>query len=163
MRHGGTMKAELLLPPLEVPPYCWLIEINSRKVGVHRDYGWCTQLNDRIILFDSEDNCMLLVPILEINAKTFTDFIKNIETIVPDYSDIVRKFPKMFLLKYIFHTSCSGYWPERALAWLIDDNNLQPLFQEELKKFIAQKTMPQAARQQAKKILNSICSHTITS
>jgi hypothetical protein len=115
------------------------------------------QLNERVIFFDSEDKCMLLMPILEIEAKKFFDFLKTVEIHASSYSDAVRRFPKELLLKHVFHTSCSGYWPEKALAWLFDDNTLQPLFEDELKKIIDNKVMPQGIRQKAKKLMNSLC------
>ena len=102
---------------------------------------------------------MLLMPVLEIESKKFSDFLKEVEISAPDYSDVIRRFPKYLLLKHVFHTSVSGYWPERALAWLKDDADIQPLFENELEKFVNQKTMPQNARQTAKKIVNSLRNH----
>ncbi len=145
-----------LTPPLDVSDYCWLLEIGTSKVGVHRSDGWCMQLDERLVFFDFEDKFMLLAPILEIDVKEFSDFMKTAEILYPDYSVVIRRFPKELLLKYIFHTSCSGYWPEKALAWLIADKDIRYLFKDELEKLIDNKVMPQGARQKARKILNSI-------
>ena len=150
------MEITFLMPPLEASPYCWLIEVGTRKLGVHRHDGWCMQLDNRLVIFDSEDKCMPLSPILEVEAQKFADFLKTAEISAPNYSKVIRQFPKELLLKHIFHTSFSGYWPERALAWLIDDDNLQSLFENELEKFIYNKVMPQGARQRAKKIVHSL-------
>jgi hypothetical protein len=147
------MKTIFFMPPLESSPYCWLMSIGSSKLGVHRLNGWCMQLDDRIIFFDSEDRCVPLVPILEIDPKEFTVFLKEVSNRALNYSEVIHRFPKESLLKHIFHTSFSGYWPEKALVWLKDDVELQPLFEAELKKFINNKVMSQRVRQFARKIL----------
>ena len=152
------MKITFLALPIEAPPYFWLIEMGSRKLGVHKQKGWCMQLTDgRLILLDSEDRCMPLGPILEIEERKLFDFLEGAAASNPNYSESIRRFPKEFLLKHIFHTSVTGYWPERALVWLAADKTLQPLFKDELEKFIQNKVMPQGARQKAKKIVRSIC------
>ncbi|MDR1163761.1 MAG: hypothetical protein LBM17_08030 [Candidatus Accumulibacter sp.] len=150
------MNPSFLAPPQEAAPYCWLIEIGSTKLGVHRRDGWCAQLDERLIFFDSEEKCMLLMPILEIEAEKFLDFLKRAELHAPAYSNAIRRFPKALLLKHVFHTAVSGYWIEKALAWLVDDGALQSRFSDELEKIIDKKIMPQAVRQKARKIVKSL-------
>ncbi|MDR1275968.1 MAG: hypothetical protein LBL72_06280 [Candidatus Accumulibacter sp.] len=150
------MNPGFLAPPQEAAPYCWLIEIGSTKLGVHRRDGWCALLDERLIFFDSEEKCMLLMPILEIETEKFLDFLKGAELHAPAYSNAIRRFPKALLLKHVFHTAFSGYWIEKALAWLVDDNTLQALFEQELQKIIDRKIMPQAVRQKARKIVKSL-------
>lgn len=150
------MEITFLMPPLEASPYFWLIKIGTTRVGVHKFEGWCMQLDGRTVILDSEDKCMPLAPILEIEAKKLFGFLKAAEAYAPDYAEVLHRFPKELLLKHVFHTSFSGYWPDRALAWLIDDSNLQPLFVDELRKFIDNKVMPQGARQRAAKIVKAI-------
>ena len=140
---------------IESSPFCWLIEIGSHKLGVHQNNGWCMQLDGRIILFDSEDKCVPLGPILEIELGELLNYLKRAADANPMYSDSIRKFPIELLLKHIFHTSFSGYWPEKALGWLDVEKNLQLAFKEELEKFASNKTMPQAARQKAQKMLHN--------
>ena len=112
--------------------------------------------DERFVFFDSEEQCVPLGPILEMEEVKFSDFLESAAASNSDYSESIRRFPKELLLKHVFHTSFSGYWPEKALAWLISDENIQPLFKDELEKFIENKTMPQGARQRAKKIVKSI-------
>lgn len=151
------MKITLLIPQIEASPYCWLVELGPRKLGVHKQNGWCMQLADeRVVFFNSEELCVHLCPILEMEERKFFDFLESAVASNLGYSESIRRFPKESLLKHVFHTSFSGYWPERALAWLNADEHIQPLFKDELKKFIENKVMPQGARQRAKKIMNSI-------
>lgn len=153
------MKITFLIPQIEVSPYCWLIEMESRKLGVHNQNGWCMQLTDgQVIFFDSEDQCVPLGPILETDAENFFAFLENVAASNSGYAESIRRFPKALLLKHIFHTSFSGYWPERALGWLAVDKAIQPLFKDELEKFIQNKVMPQGARQKAKRIIQNLSS-----
>jgi len=150
------MEITFLIPTQQASPYCWLMKIGSMKLGVHKDNGWCMQFDSQLVFFDSEDKCMPLMPLLEIESKKIFDFLKIVEISASNYSEVVRRFPKELLIKYVFHTSCSGYWPEKALAWLVEDDALQPLFKDELIEFINNKVMPQGARQKAKKLIRTL-------
>jgi hypothetical protein len=151
------MKIIFLTPRIDTTPYFWLIDMGTRKLGLHKSNGWCMELPDgRLIFFDSEEKCVPLGPILETDEQTFNEFLEKIVASNPDYSESIKKFPKELLLKHIFHTSVTGYWPERALAWLASDRDLCPLFRDELEIFIKNKKMPQGARQKAKKLIKSI-------
>lgn len=150
------MKISFLEPSNELPPYCWLVKIGERKLGVHQSDGWCMELDDKLVFFSSEDTCVPLSPILEIEGRKFTDFLKSAVVLNPRYSECIKQFPKKILLKHVFHTSFSGYWPEKALAWLAEDEDLHQSFRYELEKFIQNKVMPQSARQKAKKIFQNL-------
>ncbi len=150
------MDVSFFMPPVDVAPYCWLIEMGSRKLGVHQRDGWCMQLDAQLVFFNSEEKCVPLAPILEVEEKKFFGFLESAAISNPTYSESIRKFPKELLLKHVFHTSFSGYWPERALAWLAADKNLQPLFKDELERFVQNKVMPQGARQEARRIVQSL-------
>ncbi|MES2407097.1 MAG: hypothetical protein V4528_07230 [Pseudomonadota bacterium] len=113
------------------------------------------QLNGNLVFFNSEDKCVPLVPILELEEKKFLDFLESAALLSPIGSECMRTFPKELLLRHVFHTSFSGYWPERALAWLETDKSLHPLFKDELEKFMQNKVMPQGARQKAKRMVQS--------
>lgn len=153
---GELMEIRFLAPPMDVPPYCWLIEIGPRRLGVHEHNGWCMQVDERIVFIDSEDRCMPLAPILELDERMFFDFLRDTEKLVPAYVESIRRFPKSLLIKHVFHTSFSGYWPEKALAWLIADKGIQPQFRDELARFIENKVMPQGARQMARRIVRGL-------
>jgi len=151
------MKITLMTMFIEEYPYLWFMEIDSMKIGVNKNKGWCAQIKEgRLISFDSVESCMPLAPILEIEEKIFFRFLECIAFFKPDYSEAIYCFPKYLLIKYIFQTSFSGYWPERALEWLVSDENIQPLFQDELERLIGNKVMPQILRQRAKKMLRRI-------
>jgi hypothetical protein len=114
------------------------------------------KLDERLVLFNSEDSCVPLVPILDVDQKDFSAFLQSAAASVPGFAEIIRRFPKELLLKHVFHASFSGYWPERALAWLSADEGLQSRFREELEAFVGNKVMPQGARQKAKRIVQSL-------
>lgn len=147
------MRTAFLTPPIAAGQYCWLAELGSNKLGVHIKDGWCMQLGERLFLLDSEDKCVPLEPILEVEESVFFNFLDEARKAFPAYSASIDRFPKVMLLKHVFHTSFSGYWPEKALTWLDADPRIQSLFQEELQIFTEKKTMPQGARQKARKIL----------
>jgi hypothetical protein len=150
------MKTVFLAPPFVAVPYCWLFEIGLNKLGVHQRDGWCMKLGERIVLLDSEDKCVPLEPILDVDEKLFFNFLQEASLELPAYADSIALFPKVPLLKHVFHTSFSGYWPERAIAWLDADPSIQGLFQDELEKLILNKVMPQGLRQRAKRILQRL-------
>lgn len=153
------MKIAFLTPPIDASPYCWLVEIGPNKLGVHVNDGWCMQLGERLIVLDSEGKCVPLEPILELEENAFFNFLEDVKKAFPAYAAAINHFPKVILLKHVFHTSFSGYWPERALTWLDADPGIQSLLQEELRMFAEKKTMPQGARQKARRILNHVLRH----
>lgn len=150
------MKITFLAPAIEVAPYCWIFEIGSNRLGVHQSDGWCMKLSDRIVFLDSEDKCVPLEPILDVEEALFFNFLREVKMTYPAYAKSIDRFPKILLLKHVFHTSFSGYWPEKALSWLTADASVQKNFYYELKKFTENKVMPQGIRQNAKKILQSL-------
>ena len=150
------MQISLISPPENISPYCWLVKLGGNKLGIHKVFGWCMQLTERVIYFDSESMCMPLLPILEMKVNDFKEFIRGASELNPDYVESIRLFPKVALLKYVFHSSSSGYWPEKALAWLDGDNDLYPQFRIELDELVKNKVMYQGSRQKAKKILSEI-------
>lgn len=136
--------------------YLWVAEIGRAKLGVHHADGWCMLLEHGVVLLDSEDHCMPLLPILEIDGRLFFEFVQEVANSNEAYSKVLAAFPKELLLKHVFRTSISGYWPEKALAWLLDDKEIQSVFREELTQFAENRGMPQGARQRAKKILKAL-------
>jgi len=150
------MKINLLSAPVVVPPYGWLVYMDLRKLGVHERDGWCMQLDERIVFFDSEEKCVPLGPILEIGWAEFSEFLSRAQILLPSHADLISSFPKALLLKHIFHSSVSAYWPEKALGWLEADKGLQKMFKSELQNFAENTANPQQARQRAKRILRSI-------
>lgn len=150
------MKISFLAPPTVLSPYCWLIEMGSRKLGVHQKNGWCMQLEAQVVFFDSEDMCVPLMPILEIDAQQFSDLLANAAIMNHTYSECIIAFPKELLIKHVFRTSCSDYWPERALSWLSFYKTIQSLFKTELEEFVLNKVMSQGVRQKAKKMLKEL-------
>lgn len=150
------MKVNLEVTQKSGDPHLWIAEIGRTKVGVHQVDGWCMLLDDKIVPLDSEEHCMPLLPILEIDERQFFDFLQSVSNSNEAYSKVIAKFPKELLLKHVFHTSFSGYWPEKALVWLLDDKDIQPSFREELTQFSENSVMPQGARQRAKKILKAV-------
>ena len=153
------MKARLIEPMLEEGSYCWLIDLGGRLVGVHAQTGWCVRVEDRVIALDSESKFVPLGPVLDVPEADFAAFLKRAAVAAPAWSRLVQSFPKETLLKHVFHTSYSSYWPERALDWLAADQELWPLFRDELKAFSTNKVMPQSARQHAERMLRTAESH----
>jgi hypothetical protein len=143
-------------PPIEAFPYFWLVKIGSNKFGVHQDAGWYMKMGERLLLLDSEEKCVPLEPILEVDVNLFFKFLHDVGKESPAYAESIDRFPKVLLLKHVFHTSFSGYWPQKALTWLSADPGIQNLFQTELQIFSGNKVMPQGARQQAKRILQRL-------
>jgi hypothetical protein len=150
------MNTIFLVPPIEASPYLWLVKIGSNKLGVHQDAAWFMKMGDRLLLLDSEEKCVPLEPILEVDVNLFFKFLQDVRKEVPSYADVIDQFPKVMLLKHVFHTAYSGYWPQMALNWLNADPGIQNLFQDELEIFAKNKVMPQAARQQARRILHRL-------
>jgi len=150
------MKIKLDVTQSQDSPYFWIAEIGRAKLGIHQVDGWCMQLNDKISFFDSEDRCDPLLPVLELDRHLFFEHLHNIASSNEVLSQVIGEFPKELLLKHAFHSSFSAYWPEKALAWLDEDVALQPAFKSELIRFTDNTVMPQQARQNAKKILNSL-------
>ena len=114
------------------------------------------KMGEQMLLLDSEDKCIPLEPILEVDENLFFKFLQDARKEFPTYADSIDRFPKVMLLKYAFHTSYSGYWPQKALTWLNADPGIQNLFQKELEIFAKNKVMPQGARQQARAILQRL-------
>ncbi|WLE58853.1 hypothetical protein GIY62_17360 [Burkholderia plantarii] len=153
------MKARLIEPMLEDGQYCWLIELGERLVGVHAQTGWCMRVDDRVIALDEESKFVPLGPVLDVPGVEFFAFLQRAAVAAPNWAELLLAFPKETLLKHVFHTSYSSYWPERALSWLIADQALWPRFGDELKAFSTNKVMPQGARQHAQKMLRTTENH----
>ena len=150
------MKVNLKLTHASGNSHLWAAEIGRAKLGVHQEDGWCMLLDNKIVLIDSEERCMPLMPVLEVDKRQFFDFLQSVANSNEAFSGVIAKFPKKLLLKHVFHTSFSGYWPEKALIWLFDDKDLQLALRAELMRFAENKVMPQGARQKAKKILKTL-------
>jgi hypothetical protein len=150
------MNVRLLEPAIEEISNCWLIDLGGRFVGVQAHAGWYVRIEDRVMALDDESKFVPLGPLLDVAAEVFSAFLQRSALAKPAYSQQILGFPKELLLKHIFHTSYSSYWPERALAWLAADRSLWPHFQEELHLFSQNKLMPQAARQHAKQLLKQM-------
>lgn len=146
----------LLQQPIEEFPYCWLIQSGQGKLGVNKNNGWCVGIGDQIIFFNSEEKCVPLVPLLDIEEKKFFDFLNRTMLVKPDYADAIKRFPKVLLLKHVFNSSFSGYWPERALEWIVADKHIQSSLKDELTRFAQNKAMPQRARQKAERIVRRL-------
>jgi hypothetical protein len=143
----------LLSPPIEEPPYCWLVKSERGKLGVKKDNGWCICLEERVIFFNNEEKCVPLVQVLELDEQAFFVFLGDAMSLKPDYAEAIRNFPKLLLLKHVFNSSFSGYWPERALEWISSDQQMQFLLRNELDRFSKNRVMPQRARQIAKRMV----------
>ena len=149
------MKLTLIEPAIVDGPYCWLIDLDGPRAGVHARAGWCVRTADRELTLDAEGKLVPLGPLLELPVATFTAFLERSAAAHPAHADAIRAFPRQALLKHVFHTSFSSYWPERALAWMADDPASWPVFADELKHFAENKAMPQGARQQAARMARS--------
>lgn len=149
----------LIEPMLEEGACRWLIDLGGRLVGVHAQTGWCVRVEDRVIALDEESKFVPLWPVLDVSEADFAAFLRRAAAAAPAWSRLVQSFPKETLLKHVFHTSYSSYWPERALDWLAADQELWPRFRDELKAFSTNKVMPQGARQHAQRMLRATESH----
>lgn len=153
---GDEMMAPSLLLADEAWPYCWLLELSGRKLGVHAHEGWCMQAHGQVHAIDSEPMCVHLLPILELSVQDFADFLARSELRFPQYAASIRRFPTGLLLNHAFHTSVSGHWPAKALAWLENDLAMQEALKAELEAFTLNKVMPQGSRQTAKRMLRNL-------
>jgi hypothetical protein len=153
------MNVRLIEPAIEDGSYCWLVELGAHRAGINAESGWCVRLDGRIVTLDTESNLMPLGPLLDVPEAEFTAFLQRSAKAMPLRAQQVLAFPKEALLKHIFHTSHSSYWPERALAWLVADQGLWSQFKDELKTFSNNKVMPQAARQHATRLLRATDGH----
>lgn len=150
------MRAPSLLLADEAWPYCWLMEISGRKLGVHTHDGWCMQSQGVVHVIDSERMCMHLLPVLELDFQDFSGFLKDAETRFPEYAASIQGFPARSLLRHALSGSASGYWPARALTWLDNDPLMQDELKTELHLFTLNKVMPQASRQVAKRMVRNL-------
>lgn len=147
---------------LQAPPrsasteYCWLLAIDGRQLGVHLRDGWCMKLNEQMVYFDEEAKCVHLLPVLEQECASFAGQLQLAERTYPAFASSIRSLPKKMLFRHVFDTSVSGYWPEKALAWLADDTALQASLRQELEAFTQNKNMPQHLRQRAKGMLRKV-------
>jgi hypothetical protein len=153
------MKARLIEPVLEQDAYRWLIDLGGRLIGVHAQAGWCVRVDGVVIALEAENDFVPLVPLLEVPEEDFAALLRRIVATASAWSHRMQTFPKETLLKHVFHTSYSGYWPERALSWLAADRALWSQFRDELMAFSTNKSMPQTARQHAQRMLRAITSH----
>lgn len=152
------MELKLLDPVVEEGPYCWLISLGGSVIGVHAEAGWCARMNGGVLVLDAESKFVPLGPLLEMQPGEFSAFMQRAAAANPRFAQQIGGFPREALLKHIFHTSFSSYWPERALAWLETEQALWPRFQSELLTFSKNKVMPQRARQHAQKMLQTTSS-----
>jgi len=150
------MRVNFIEPALKEGHYCWLIDLGGRLVGVHAQTGWCVRIDKRILALDAESNFVPLVPLLDAPEADFSAFLKKSAEATPALARQILAFPKKTLLKHVFNTSYSGYWPERAINWLAADEMLWPQFQKDLEAFSVNKVMPQTARQRARRMLRAI-------
>jgi hypothetical protein len=152
------MKAEKVIPipPCLQPPYCWLFIRDEQLIGVHKNNGWCTQLRFKeLITFDAEEKFVLMMILLELNPSEFAQHLSEACQSQPEYAHSIRKFPSTQLLKHVFHSSISDYWPQLALNWLNHQPHLLPLFYDELGHMAADKAMSQNLRHRARRMLRS--------
>jgi hypothetical protein len=150
------MDIQFLIPPVQASECLWLLQFDRRKLGVHKVAGWCMQLDGRTVSIDSEEKCVPLIPVLELEEAKFVEFLREMEKAYPEFAARIHEFPKGLLLKHVFHTSVSGYWPEKALTWLVNDRALQSSFTKELEVFSTNRVMPQRARQIANKLVRDL-------
>lgn len=150
------MELKLLDPAIEDGSYCWLISLGGSFIGVHAEAGWCVRIDDSVLVLDAESKFVPLGPLLEMQPGEFSAFVQRAAATNPRFARQISGFPRETLLKHIFHTSYSSYWPERALNWLAADQGLWPQFNDELKAFSTNKVMPQAARQHAQRLLRAV-------
>lgn len=149
------MNLTLLEPAIEDGAYRWLITLGKCVVGVHAESGWCLRLGGDILLLNAESTFVPVGPLLELPANEFHEFLQRAALGNPSFSQQILGFPQNILLKHIFHTSYSSYWPERAIAWLATEPAAWSNFQKELLVLSKNKAMPQQLRQQAHKMLMS--------
>lgn len=150
------MEVKLLDPAVKDDSYCWLISLGGSFIGVHAQAGWCMCIGDSVLVLDAESKFVPLGPLLEMQPAEFFAFLKTAATTNQYFAHQIEKFPWEMMLKHVFHTSYSSYWPERALVWLETDQALWPKFQNELLTFSNNKVMPQRARQRARNMLRTV-------
>lgn len=146
------MNLTLLEPAIEDGPYLWLVALGNCVVGVHAESGWCLRLGGDILPLDAESTFVPVGPLLELPVNEFNEFLQRAAVENPRFSEQILDFPRNMLLKHIFHTSYSSYWPEKAIAWLATEPTAWTKFQRELLALSKNKAMPQQMRQQAHKM-----------
>lgn len=140
----------------EAWPYCWLLDISDRKLGVHAYDGWCMQSHGQVLTIDTGYTCVHLLPVLELGVQDFLEFLVTAELRFPQYAASIRKFPTKSLLREAFNTSRAGYWQTKALDWLENDPTMQQSLKAELEAFTLNKLMPQGSRQTAKRMIRNL-------
>lgn len=151
------MTISFIRPPRDDPPFCWLFESPSQKIGVHLSKGWCASIREEApIYFVTEDKCIGLFILLDLNKAELRTFLSEAACNAPQYGESIRSLPISLMLKSIFRTSYSDYWPAKALDWLEDAPELLPAFVDELEYMVSHKVMSQALRHRARRMLRSV-------
>ena len=145
------------MPPTKEQAYCWLFARNQQKIGVHQSKGWCTQLRDESpVFFDTEDKCVLILILLELEPAAFERYLVDASSAVPEYANSIKRFPLMKLLKHAFNQSVSDYWPEKALLWMNAKPDLQRPLASELEHMMHNKAMSQSLRHRIRRMLREL-------
>lgn len=151
------MNVFFIQPTFEAPSFCWLFECDDQKIGVHEARGWCTRLRDETpIFFTNEERCMLLMVLLELKASEFDAHLSNAARQAPEFAASIQQFPLTMLIKHVFHSCYSDYWPKKAMDWLDEKPQLLPLFANELEQMYTHKVISQSLRHRARSMWRSV-------
>jgi hypothetical protein len=151
------MNVFLIQPTFEGSSLCWLFERDDQKIGVHKTEGWCTRLRDeKPIFFSNEERCMLIMILLELKVSEFDEHLGQAARLAPEFASSIQQFPLKMLIKHVFHSCYSDYWPEKAMNWLDEKPQLLPLFVDELEHMYTHKVMSQSLRHRARSMWRSV-------
>ncbi|WP_152682688.1 hypothetical protein [Caenimonas sp. SL110] len=140
------MQISFMVPPHVSKPYVWLVEMDGRRLGINDRHEWQVESLGKVSPLNNEQTCILAIPVLEADPRKFYSFLKGL---TPTLAEAAETFPLEMVLKVVFHTSFSGYWPQRALEWLGANEAPVDKLESELRSFSINKAMPQKARQTA--------------
>ncbi|MBT2767091.1 hypothetical protein J7J08_05530 [Stenotrophomonas sp. ISL-67] len=147
------MDLELVEPAVLEYSFRWLAKGGNLVIGVHLELGWCVRVDGDVTLLDTERRFVPVTPLLKVPFNEFSGLLKRASLRNEECRQLILDFPVELFLKYVFHTSCSGYWPELALDWLEAQESSWPMHRAELAGLSESRSMPQKARQRANRML----------
>jgi hypothetical protein len=135
------MMFKIIIDYVPTPPFSWFAELNDSKVGWHLEKGWCMELHGNVIFFESEESCMVLLPILEFKRAAFFNALNAVKNC--DACAINERFPEKLLLLFAFKYSLSDYWVELAYEWLLESKDTLNEIKVDLEKLVDKKAFSQ--------------------
>lgn len=94
--------------------------------------------------------------LLELKVSEFDAHLSEAARLAPEFGTSIQRFPLTMLIKHVFHSCYSDYWPEKAMDWLDEKPQLLPLFVDELEHMYRHKAMSQSLRHRARRMWRGV-------